>query len=70
MKVREIKELLNAYDDNEELALTGWWSQSLVQTNNDVRFTKEQWIKIVELHEDGLNIDEAVTEVLSREVTK
>jgi hypothetical protein len=65
-KVSEVIEWLSKCEPDEEIALTGWWYKSDVENNNDVELTDEQWLTIVNRHEDNTerHIDEVVSEVL------
>jgi hypothetical protein len=65
-KVSEVIHWLSQREPDEEIALTGWWYKSDVENNNDVELTDEQWLTIVNGHEDNIerHIDEVVSEVL------
>ena len=65
-KVSEVIDWLSKRESDEEIALTGWWYKSDVENNNDVELTDEQWLTIVNRHEDNTerHIDEVVSEVL------
>jgi hypothetical protein len=66
-KVKEVIQWLSEYDQEEEIALTGWWVKSDIENNNDVVLTDDQWLDIVAKHEDNIevHIDEMVQEVLN-----
>jgi hypothetical protein len=51
-KVKEVIEWLSTRDPEEVIALTGWWYQSDVENNIDTKLTEDQWLEIVDKHED------------------
>jgi hypothetical protein len=68
-KVSKAIEYLSKLDPNEEIALTGWWTRSDVEENNELDLTDEQWETICVRHEKDpeLDIDYIVQIVLREE---
>ena len=66
-QVKDVIKWLSERDPEEVIALTGWWYQSDVESNNDITLTDDQWNVIVEKHEDNteVHIDEIVEVVLN-----
>lgn len=65
-KVSDVIRWLSQREPDEEIALTGWWYKEDVENNNDVKLTEDQWLTIVNGHEDNTerHIDEVVSDVL------
>lgn len=66
MIVKDVVRWLSAYDQEENIALVGWWTKADVEDNNHVKFTDEQWNKIVQRQEDETltHIDVFVEQVM------
>ena len=62
-KVSKVLEWLSARDPEELIALEGWWYQSDVENNNNVKLTEEQWDYIVTKFEKdtSIHIDDVVS---------
>jgi hypothetical protein len=65
-QVKEVIEWLSKLDPKETIALTGWWNQADVESNNNVKLSDNQWDAIVDMHESNIerHIDDVVSEVL------
>jgi hypothetical protein len=55
-QVKDVIKWLSERDPEEVIALTGWWYQSDVENNIDTTLTEEQWLEIVDKHEDNTEI--------------
>ena len=68
-KVKDVISWLKGYDQEEEIALTGWWTKADVENNNDVKLTDEQWETVVWRHEDNteIHIDDVVQNLIEEE---
>lgn len=66
MIVKDVVRWLSAYDQEENIALVGWWTKGDVEDNNGVKFTDEQWDEIVQRQEDETltHIDVFVEQVM------
>jgi hypothetical protein len=66
--VKDVVRWLSAYDQDEVIALVGWWTKGDVEDNNDVKFTDEQWDEVVQRQEDETltHIDVFVEQVMGK----
>lgn len=66
MIVKDVVRWLSAYDQDEVIALVGWWTKGDVEDNNHVKFTDEQWEEVVQRQEDETltHIDVFVEQVM------
>lgn len=65
-KVSDVIRWLSQHEPDEEIALTGWWYKSDVENNNEVELSDDEWLVIVNGHENNTerHIDEVVSEVV------